>query len=111
KVVLAFGSDFPVEKVEPTLGLYAAITREDLDGKPEGGWLPEERLTLDEALHAFTAGAAWACHRETHLGRLAPGFRADLTCFARPPDEHAPRTIADLPVLATIVDGELAYRA
>ena len=111
KVVLAFGSDFPVERVEPTLGLYAAMTRQDLDGKPEGGWLPDQRLTLAEAVHAFTQAAAWACHREGHLGRLAPGRRADVTCFAGPLDERAPRTIADLAVRATIVDGEIVYEA
>jgi predicted amidohydrolase YtcJ len=109
KVPLAFGSDFPVERVDPTLGLYAAITREDLEGRPAGGWLPEQRLTLAEALHGFTEGAAYACHRERHLGRLAPGYRADLTCFAAPLDERAPRSIAELPIAATIVEGSIVH--
>ncbi len=109
KVALAFGSDFPVERVEPTLGLFAAITRQDLAGQPVGGWLPEQRLSLAEALQAFTQGAAWACHREGHLGRIAPGYRADLTCFAGALDERAPRPIADLHVLATVVDGAVVH--
>jgi predicted amidohydrolase YtcJ len=111
KVALAFGSDFPVERADPLLGLYAALTRQDLRGQPAGGWLAEQRLTLDEAVHAFTQGAAWACHREDHLGRLAPGYRADVTCFAGALDEHAPQTIVDLPIAATIVDGVVVHSA
>ena len=70
---------FPVEEVPPLSGLWAAVTREDKDGKPSGGWHPEERLTLDEALRGYTVEAAYAAFQETHRGRIAPGFVADLT--------------------------------
>ncbi len=108
---LCLGSDFPVERVEPSLGLFAAITRQDLHGNPPQGWMPEQRLSLREAIFGFTQAAAFAAGREDHLGTLAPGMRADVTCFAGPLDEAQPRAIAELPVLATIVDGTVAWRA
>ena len=76
---VAFGSDFPVEEVSPLLGLYAAVTRQDAEGKPPGGFRPEERLTLEEALHAFTVEPAWAAFAEKQRGVLAPGMVADIT--------------------------------
>jgi hypothetical protein len=81
---LAFGSDFPIEETAPLLGIYAAVTRQDADGKPPGGFLPDQRLTLDEALHAFTVEPAWAAFAEKHRGVLAPGFVADITVLDRP---------------------------
>lgn len=108
---LCFGSDFPVEQVDPTLGLYAAITRQDLAGAPNGGWLPEQRLSLDEALGCFTQGAAFAVQREHELGTLAPGMRADVTCFAGRLDDDDRRALATLPVRATIIDGRVAWQA
>jgi predicted amidohydrolase YtcJ len=77
--VLAFGSDFPVESVNPLLGLYAAVTRQDENAKPEGGWYPDQRLTIEEALRAFTAGAAYAAYDEKDAGKIEAGARADLT--------------------------------
>ena len=68
-VPLAFGSDFPVEIVNPFWGIYAALTRQDAKGKPAGGWHPDQRLTLDETLRAFTAGSAYAAFAEDRLGR------------------------------------------
>lgn len=108
-VPLAFGSDFPVEEVDPTFGLHAAITREDASGQPPGGWLPDQRLTLDEALAAFARGAAYAAHREDRLGVLAPGMRADLTCFAGDLRAMAPSELRAAAVSATIVDGAPAW--
>ncbi|HET6584397.1 MAG TPA: amidohydrolase [Nannocystaceae bacterium] len=104
-VPLAFGSDFPVEDVEPTHGLYSAITRRDPQGQPAGGWLPDQTLTLVEALAAFTRGAAFASHREDHLGMVRVGMKADLTCFATPLDEREPLAIRDAEIRATIVAG------
>lgn len=107
-VPLAFGSDFPVERPSPLLGLYAAITRQDLDGQPAGGWLPDQRVDLDQAIHGFTAGAAHAAHREGHLGRLGPGYAADLTVLAKDPFAlDDPRELPELEVLGTAVGGEL----
>jgi predicted amidohydrolase YtcJ len=82
---LAFGSDAPIEVFDPFLGLYAAVTRRsEIDGYPgPEGWYPEQRLTLDQALRAFTAGAAYAAGLETRLGLLAPGYHADLVVLDR----------------------------
>ena len=110
-VPLAFGSDFPVELPDVAHGLHAAITRQDAEGRPEGGWRPDQRLSLPEAIAAFSSGAAYACFAEAFLGRVAPGFQADLTCFrddlrALPPIEVRQATVA-----ATLVAGEVLHRA
>ena len=81
---VVFGSDFPVETTSPLAGIYAAVTRQDPEGRPPGGWRPEERVTLDEALRLFTAEPAYASFAEAHRGQIAPGFVADLTVFDRP---------------------------
>ncbi len=94
---LAAGSDFPVERVAPLLGLYSAVTRQDAEGGPAGGWLPEQRLTLEEAIRACTAEAAYASFVEEFRGVLKPGFVADLTIFDR-------KLTADATLLATEVD-------
>ncbi|MFO7565765.1 MAG: amidohydrolase [Enhygromyxa sp.] len=109
EIPLAFGSDFPVEQPSPLLGLHAAVTRQDLAGQPAGGWLPDQRLSMAEAIAAFTSGAAFAAGREAHLGRLAPGFRADITCLERDPLTVDPRELPGLRIRATLVDGELAF--
>ena len=75
KVPLAFGSDFPVEIVNPFWGLYAAITRTDAQGQPAGGWHAEHLLSLEEALRGFTAGAAYAAFGEGRLGMVRRGMR------------------------------------
>jgi predicted amidohydrolase YtcJ len=105
---LAFGSDFPVESVDPRLGLYAAITREDLEGKPPGGWLPDQKLTAIEALRGFTQEAAYAGFAERELGQLAPGMRADFVVLDA--DPLALRAIPRISVLSTWIDGERVYR-
>lgn len=101
------GSDFPVEEVPPLLALYAAVTRQDAAGKPEGGWLPEERLTLDEALRLYTVEPAYASFQEARRGRLAAGFVADLTVFDG--DLAADRSLLDRRVDLTIVGGVIEY--
>ena len=108
---LPLGSDFPVEKVDITHGLYAAITRQDESGQPSEGWLPDQRLTLDEAVAGFTREAAYAVRREGSLGRLSAGFRADITCFKLDLWKLEPRALRDAAVLATIVDGAVVFRA
>ena len=106
---LAFGSDFPVESGDPRLGLYAAITREDLAGKPRGGWLPDQKLTVTEALRGFTSDAAYAGFAETEVGLLAPGLRADFVVLEGDPLAVAPRAIPDLRILSTWLDGQPVY--
>ncbi len=94
---LVAGSDFPVEEVSPLLGLYSAVTRQDAEGKPSGGWLPEERLSLDEAIAIFTKEAAYASFVEDKRGVLEVGYVADLTIFDRV-------LTADKGLLATEID-------
>ncbi len=106
---LAFGSDFPVESPDPRLGLYAAVTREDLAGEPPGGWLPDQKLTPAEALRGFTADAAFAGFGESDVGRLAPGLRADFVVLEGDPLTVAPRKIPELRVWSTWVDGRMVY--
>jgi len=108
---LALGSDFPVEHVDPRLGLYAAVTRQDREGQPPGGWQPEQRLSAAEALRGFTSDAAWAGHDEAEVGRLQRGLRADFVILDRDPlDENAGR-LDTLKVLSTWVDGAPVYKA
>src|SRR5690606_17561639 len=109
-VPLCFGSDFPVELPDVTHGLHAAITRQDADGRPPEGWLPQERLTLVEALAAFGPAAAHASFSEGFLGRVAPGFEADLTCFRDDLRALSPAALRDAPVAATLVAGQVRYR-
>jgi predicted amidohydrolase YtcJ len=106
---LALGSDFPVESADPRLGLYAAVTRQDLKGQPPGGWLPGERLTRAEALAGFTADAAWSLFLDKEVGTLAVGKRADLVVFGLDPMRAPEREIATAPVDMTLVDGQVAF--
>ncbi|MCJ0825888.1 amidohydrolase [Luteimonas sp. 50] len=108
---LALGSDFPVESVDPRLGLYAAATRTDAQGQPAGGWHPEELLTNYEALRGFTLDAAYAGFAEDEVGSLAVGKRADFVLLAQDPLAVAPARLRDLAVLATYVDGKPVYEA
>jgi predicted amidohydrolase YtcJ len=112
-VRLAGGSDFSVESENPLLGIYAAVTRQDLSGKPPGGWRKEEALTRAEALRLFTADNAYAQFAETRRGRIAPAYDADFTVLDR--DIMSPRTPdAEIPaarVCMTVVGGEVVYEA
>jgi predicted amidohydrolase YtcJ len=83
RVPLAFGSDFPVESPNPFPGLAAAISREDASGNPPGGWLPQQRISLEEAFAAFTRGGAFAGFAEDRLGTLEPGRMADFLFIDR----------------------------
>ena len=107
---LALGSDFPVESADPRLGLYAAITRQDLAGQPAGGWQPGERLSRDEALRGFTLDAAYSLFLEGEVGSLTVGKRADLVVFAGDPMTVPAADLPHLPILMTLVDGRIVYR-
>ena len=106
---LAGGSDFPVESQSPLLGFYAAVTRQDLSGKPAGGWRPQERLSRPEALALFTTGAAYAAFEETRRGRIAAGFDADLTVLAKDPMTVPAAEISSIPVVLTMTGGRIVY--
>lgn len=108
---LALGSDFPVESVDPRLGLYAATTRADESGRPLGGWRPEEKLTAFEALRGFTRDAAWAAFMEDEVGTLRPGLRADFVVLAQDPLAIDPSGLRQLDVRATYVDGQPVWQA
>jgi predicted amidohydrolase YtcJ len=107
---LALGSDFPVESADPRLGLYAAVTRQDLQGRPAGGWLPGERLSRDEALRGFTLDAAWSLFLDQEIGSLVVGKRADLVVFGRDPMRLPEAQMAQAEVDLTLVDGQVVYR-
>ncbi|WP_430389713.1 amidohydrolase [Dyella sp. 20L07] len=111
QVPLAFGSDFPVEQVNPMLGLYAAVTRQDLKGQPPGGWLPDQRVSRLQALAGFTRGAAYASFTEGDVGMLKPGMRADFVILDGDLMTVPSRQIADLKPQSTWVDGKAVYRA
>lgn len=103
-VPLAFGSDAPVEPQDPLAGIHAAITRQDRDGRPEGGWLPGQRLTEAEAVAAFTSGAAYAVGREADLGALTPGRFFDATLLDGDPRGEAAEWLRARPA-GTVVGG------
>jgi hypothetical protein len=108
---LAFGSDSPVESFNPFLGIHAAVTRRRIDGSPApDGWYPEQRLTVAEAVHGFTLGAAHASYEETRKGSLTPGKLADLVVLDRDIFSIDPIAIAETQVLATIIDGQFVWR-
>ena len=106
---LAFGSDFPVESPNPFPGLAAAISRQDMEGQPPGGWIPTERLTFAQALNAFTRGAAYAGFAEDKIGALEPGKWADFIIVDRDPTKVDPQALARTQVLETWVAGKKAW--
>jgi predicted amidohydrolase YtcJ len=105
----AFGTDWPVEPINPYLGLYAAVTRQSTEGEPAGGWWPQERVSMADALRAYTAGGAYASFEENDKGRIAPGMLADLVVHSKDlfiiKPEEILRTEADI----TIFDGRIVY--
>jgi len=109
--VLANGSDFPVELANPWHGLYAAVTRQDRTGEPEGGWYADQALTRAEALHSFTLAAAYAAHQEERLGSLEPGKWADFIIIDRNYFEIPASEIDDILVIETWVGGERVFIA
>ena len=104
-VHLAFGSDFPVESNDPLLGIYAAVTRQDKSGNPKGGFYPEEKLSIYEAVEGFTKGAAYASFQENFKGTIKVGYAADLTVLSKDIFKISPQEILDTKVVLTIVDG------
>jgi predicted amidohydrolase YtcJ len=101
------GSDFPVEEVAPLLGIYAAVTRQDRDGKPRGGWYPSQRMTLEEAVRAFTVEPAYAAFVEEHRGRLKEGYVADITVYDRA--LRADASLLETNIDMTVVGGRVMY--
>jgi predicted amidohydrolase YtcJ len=105
------GSDFPVESIDPFLGIYAAVTRADRSGRPAGGWMPGQKLTVEEAVRAFTIDAAWAAGMDDTAGSLSPGKLADFIVISPDIMRSPPEAIPETKVLATILGGEIVHRA
>jgi predicted amidohydrolase YtcJ len=108
---LAFGSDWTVAPIAPLEGIYAAVTRRTLDGKNPGGWVPAQKITVEEALRAYTAGGAWAGFQEDRLGTLEPGKLADFVVLSEDLFKIDPVAIRDVKVLRTVVGGKESYKA
>lgn len=107
--VLAFGSDSPVAPIDPIFGVYAAVTRRTLDDKNPGGWIPEQKITVDEAVRAFTWGSAYAEFQDGVKGTLEVGKLADLVMLSDDIFTIDPVKIRDVKVLTTIVDGRVVF--
>lgn len=108
---LAFGSDWPVAPLQPVEGLYAAVTRRTLDGRYPEGWVPAERITLEEALRAYTAANAWATFQEEETGVLRVGVLADLVLFDRDLFQVRSDRIREAVVRITVVGGRPVHGA
>jgi predicted amidohydrolase YtcJ len=106
---LAFGTDFPVESPNPFPGLSAAVSRQDIDGQPPGGWIPSERLTFEQALFAYTRGAAYAGFAEDRIGALEPGKWADFILIDRDPTKVDAQALARTQVIETWVAGKKVW--
>ncbi|MFU8812958.1 MAG: amidohydrolase [Balneolaceae bacterium] len=112
--VLSFGTDWPGTAaaeyhISPMYGLYAAVTRKTMTGEPEGGWFPDERISMEEAIRAYTLGTAYANFEDHIKGSITPGKLADITVLDRSLFETDPMDLPDVEVLYTIVDGEVVY--
>jgi predicted amidohydrolase YtcJ len=107
---LAFGSDWTVAPLDPILGIYAAVTRRTLDGKHPEGWVPEQKITVEEALRAYTAGNAYAVYAERKRGKLVAGYLADVVILDQDLTKIKPEAIENARVKVTIVGGKVVYR-
>ncbi|MFT9497891.1 amidohydrolase [Anaerosolibacter sp.] len=110
-VAVACGSDCPVEPFDVLPGIYAAVTRKDLQGYPPQGWLPEQRLSVSQALYGFTMGAAYASFSEDIKGSISPGKLADMVVLSQDIFTIDPNVIKTTEVVMTILDGQIVYSA
>jgi hypothetical protein len=108
-VPLAFGTDWFVAPLDPWRTVYAAVTRRTLDGARPDGWVPEEKISLEEALAAYTSGSAWAEFAEAWKGRIAPGYVADLAVAEPDPFAVAPEALEDVETVMTVVGGRIVW--
>ena len=104
-----FGSDAPVETINPIYGIHAAVTRQTVLGEPPGGWFPGQKLSLEDSITGFTATAAWSSRRENKLGSIAPGKWADLTVYNQDLFSLPPDNWPDVETEMTVVHGEVVY--
>ena len=104
---VAFGTDWPVAPMDPFLGLYAAVTRKDQNGKPAGGWIPEQKISIEQAIKCYTENSAYAEFMEDRKGKIAEGYLADIIILDKNLLEIEAEEILNTKVLYTIVDGEI----
>jgi predicted amidohydrolase YtcJ len=109
KARLIFGSDWDVAPISPIAGIDAAVTRRTIDGKNPKGWYPEQRITVEEALRAYTSNAAWAAFEENEKGTLSPGKLADFVVLSADPLSAAPDSLEKIEVLRTVAGGRVVY--
>jgi predicted amidohydrolase YtcJ len=108
---LAFGTDWPVEPLDPMRGLYSAVTRKNIEGGfPEGGWFPEQRLTMTESVRLYTLGAAYASFEEKAKGSIEPGKLADFTVLSKDIFRVDPKDVLTTEALYTILGGKIVYQ-
>lgn len=107
--VVSFGTDHPVEHINPLRGIYAAVAREFEAGGPEGGWLPEEKITVEEAIRAYTLRSAYGEFEDHRKGTLTPGKFADLVLLSQDITQVSPPEILQTEVLLTMVGGRIVY--
>jgi predicted amidohydrolase YtcJ len=107
---LAFGTDYPVEPISPFRGLYACVTRELPDGGPKNGWEPQEKITLEQCLNAYTTGSAYAEFAENKKGQLKPGFYADFIILSDDLTKALPSQFTKIEVRQTVVAGHPIYQ-
>src|SRR4029079_8121331 len=106
---LAFGTDWTVAPLNPMISIYAAVTRRTLDGKNSKGWIPEQKISVEEAVRAYTVGSAYAEFQETVKGSISVGKLADLVILSRDIFKIDPQEIENVKVNLTVVDGRVAY--
>jgi predicted amidohydrolase YtcJ len=106
---IAFGTDWPVEPLDPLEGLYAAVTRKDRAGEPGDGWFPEEKLSMEKAIELYTLGAAYAEFMEDRKGKIRTGYLADMVIYHDDLLTIPPENIMHTKVDMTIVGGRLVF--
>ena len=109
--ILAFGSDWPVAPLDPLLGIYAAVTRSTLDGKNPEGWIPDEKITGEQALRAYTTGSAFAAFEESEKGTIERGKLADIVVLSHDLFAVPPEKLKDVRVVLTVVGGNVVHNA
>jgi predicted amidohydrolase YtcJ len=106
---VTFGSDWPVAPLDPIAGIYAAVTRRTLDDKNPGGWFPDQKISVEQALRAYTVNNAWAGFQENKTGTLKSGMLADFTVLTENLFTIAPENIRDIKIQLTVVNGKESY--
>jgi predicted amidohydrolase YtcJ len=110
-VRLAFGTDWSVAPLDPMQSIYAAVTRATLDGRNPGGWVPEQKISIQEAVEAYTLGSAYAEFQEKEKGSITPGKLADLVILSDDIFAIDPKSIKNVTVRVTIAGGRVVYQS